>query len=359
MSEAHKQDDEESPQLAHDESNWLVSYADMMTLLFGFFVLMYAMSRIDNDKFEVVSKEMAQYFGGKIKEDAGTAVLREDLQKLLVHAFTNPETPPDEMAFSGSAKKETPGDRPFELNSKDGQLMLKFKGAYLFNPGSAQLKPEMQELMSKLAIQLHNTKRVAEITVEGHTDDSPINSSVFPTNWELSAARASRIVRQFESSGMESQKLIAKGLSSSRPELPNRNEKGEVLKENQAANRRVVIFVKLTPEKATSLSNELNQYLEPMALKEVPEVKKQVSDQGTAAEGLTSEEVEVRLKEAQEKLNQAQKDLRVAEEDRKKKEKLLELEKKIDVMNQKTDEARRKAEELGRPKLQAPTVKKQ
>jgi chemotaxis protein MotB len=79
------------------------------------------------------------------------------------------------------------------------------------------------------------------INVEGHTDDIPIKTARFPSNWELSAARASSVVRYFISLSLNSSRLSASGYADTKPKLPNSDLTGNVLKQNQAANRRVVL----------------------------------------------------------------------------------------------------------------------
>ena len=81
------------------------------------------------------------------------------------------------------------------------------------------------------------------IFVEGHTDDSPISSERYPSNWELSAARASLVVRMLENKGFRKDRLSPQGFADSRPILPNRDEAGKPIPDNQAQNRRVVIRI--------------------------------------------------------------------------------------------------------------------
>jgi chemotaxis protein MotB len=88
------------------------------------------------------------------------------------------------------------------------------------------------------------------IKVEGYTDDNPIHSGVFPSNWELSSARAGAILRIFEKLGFEPFRLMAIGFGSSRPAYPNRDSNGKAIAENQSLNRRVVIKV-ILPEGET------------------------------------------------------------------------------------------------------------
>jgi chemotaxis protein MotB len=105
--------------------------------------------------------------------------------------------------------------------------------------------PESVEPLSKLAEVITATSRDALVSVEGHCDDNPIKNSVFPSNWELSAARAAAIVRIFERAGVPSQQLGAIGYGDTRPAFPNRDTAGRVMPDNQLLNRRVVIKVSL------------------------------------------------------------------------------------------------------------------
>ncbi len=215
---SHREEHEEHA--VHDESNWLVSYADMMTLLFGFFVLMYAFSRIDTEKFEVVSKEVAKYFGGEVKENPAIIAVKKDIKE----------------AINQYGKAASVTNIP-------GGIQLSFNSQILFDSGSARLRPEAHPVLTKIVENVQKKVGIREVRVEGHTDDDPIYSQIFPTNWELSAARAARIVRQFEASNIPSHRLIAEGFGSSRPEVQNRGPDGTPIKENQQRNRRVMIDI--------------------------------------------------------------------------------------------------------------------
>ncbi|NJL25723.1 MAG: OmpA family protein [Calothrix sp. SM1_5_4] len=202
---AHADDDDGPHEVPHDESNWLVSYADMMTLLFGFFVLMYSMSRIDEEKFVVVSRDLAKFFGGRVSEDMGIRVTSDDIRNYAgvlmkeLAAAKAAETKNDEKLLVGGypgGEFQEAGDnyldasQQIEVQEKPMSLELKFRGSILFTPGSAQLKPQFEKILNDLAQKLKASGRVDKIRVQGHTDDVPIKSLVFPTNWELSAARA-------------------------------------------------------------------------------------------------------------------------------------------------------------------------
>jgi chemotaxis protein MotB len=213
--------------MAHDESNWLVSYADMMTLLFGFFVLMYSFSRVDEKKFEIVRKDVARYFGGQVKINPTVKKTEEEIQ--------------DVISAAGLDKK-------IQVVARDSEIELRFNGSLHFIPGTAKLNPESEFVLNKLIDSIKRNVKADLVTVEGHTDDSPIGTAVFPSNWELSAGRASTVVREFEKFGFDSAKLTAKGFGSSRPVSPNRDSKGTAIPENQEANRRVIVSVAFTHE---------------------------------------------------------------------------------------------------------------
>jgi chemotaxis protein MotB len=211
----------------HDESNWLVSYADMMTLLFGFFVLMYSFSKIDDKKFEIIRKDVARYFGGQVRTNPTVKKAEQQIEEILTQAGI---------------------DKTIELIARDSELELRFNGSFHFVPGTANLTKESEFILTKLIDTIKRTVKADSVIVEGHTDDNPITSEKFPSNWELSAARASTVVREFEKYGFDPTKMTATGFGSSRPLVPNRDSKGEQLPENQEINRRVVVNIAFNRE---------------------------------------------------------------------------------------------------------------
>lgn len=213
--------------MQHDESNWLVSYADMMTLLFGFFVLMYSFSRIDEKKFEVIRKDVARYFGGQVRVNPTVKKLEEEIRDIMVQSGI---------------------DKQVELVARDSEIELRFNGSLHFVAGTSELTKDSAFVLSKLIDSIKRTIRADAVSVEGHTDDEPIASSVFPSNWELSTSRASTVVREFEKYGFDPSKLTAKGYGSSRPILPNRDSKGNPIRENQETNRRVIVTIAFARE---------------------------------------------------------------------------------------------------------------
>ena len=101
----------EPAQMVHDESNWLVSYADMMTLLFGFFVLMYSFSKIDEKKFEIIRKDVARYFGGQVKTNPTVKRVEKEIDDIITQAGI---------------------DKNVVLVARDSELQLRFNGSFHF-----------------------------------------------------------------------------------------------------------------------------------------------------------------------------------------------------------------------------------
>jgi chemotaxis protein MotB len=204
----------------HDdgEGNWLVSYADMMTLLFGFFVILSAMSTPDPQKIEKMKKATSEQMGGKYSMPYKE--LGEDIKKILAKINL---------------------DKEVSLVQSEEGVTINCKGTLFFESGSSVLLPRAQELVDSIADVLVDTGGGFKIFVEGHTDDVPIRSGIYPSNWELSAARASTVVRLLETKGFKREDMTPLGLADTRPLLPNRTPLGEAVPANQAENRRIVI----------------------------------------------------------------------------------------------------------------------
>lgn len=225
---------------AHDEP-WLVSYADMMTLLFGFFVIMYAFAAAKLEKMVEVDediipmrREIAAYFGGQY-----VTPLKEVEQKF-------------KAAMGGENLKEK-----VKMLLKPEGLDITFNSNVLFDSGKAVIHPQTKKALEFLAKLILLEKEKYRVIVEGHTDDAPINTYRYPSNWELSGARASAVIRLFEENGFNSGSLLAIGYGSSRPQFPNRTPEGSKITENMARNRRIRLKISLL-EDGLDLSNVKN-----------------------------------------------------------------------------------------------------
>jgi chemotaxis protein MotB len=126
----------------------------------------------------------------------------------------------------------------------DKGVKIELASSAIYSPGSADIREEMRPAISQIADILKNSNIPDYIViVEGHTDNVPINTVPFPSNWELSSTRATNIVRYLIANGIPNNKLRASGYADTRPVAPNFNEDGQSIQENQAKNRRVEIYI--------------------------------------------------------------------------------------------------------------------
>jgi chemotaxis protein MotB len=213
--------EEEHP---HVDEGWLVAYSDMMTLLFGLFVLLYSMSTVDQEKFENFKKESAASFGAEYQNPV------EDLNKNIAKQFK-------ELSKTGAVSiKETPTG--IEIN---------IGGELLFASAQADFTDGGLNIVNQFAEAVKKAPGKFLIRVEGHSDDMPITTDKYPSNWELSSARATHVVRQLIAKGFDATKLEAIGYADTRPIAPNRTPAGDPIGINQAKNRRVFLKVITDP----------------------------------------------------------------------------------------------------------------
>ena len=211
-------DEYEAP--AEEGEDWLVTYADAITLLMAFFVLLYTVSDPNTAKFEAQMGGVFEKFSGE-KAALPLQDLRNQVSTMIAETGEDTE-----------AKTTARG------------VSFEFKSARMFAPGSAQILESGVQLLDRVA-QMGTFMGYDDyrVEVQGHTDDIPINTAQFPSNWELSAARAAAVVRFLVSRGVEPERLVAVGYGETRPKVPNRDETGQPIPENQSANRRVEIEI--------------------------------------------------------------------------------------------------------------------
>ncbi|PKO33451.1 MAG: flagellar motor protein MotD [Betaproteobacteria bacterium HGW-Betaproteobacteria-7] len=252
---------EEEPE---NHERWLVSYADFITLLFAFFVVMYAISSVNEGKYKVLSNALTNAFKNTTAQPGGQPIA------VIQGALPMPPRPvlrPDKLA---EQKKE---ERKVEQRSKmknvaddimaalqplvaQGKVRLletsrgvtiEINDSILFQPGQARLQPESINAMLAIASVLAASD--FPITVEGHTDNIPIATPQFPSNWELSAMRATTVLRLFNDGGVGAARLTAIGYGETRPVETNTTVEG------RARNRRVSILIDSNrPEEPTEVS---------------------------------------------------------------------------------------------------------
>jgi chemotaxis protein MotB len=284
---------------AENEERWLLTYADMLTLLFALFMVLFSISSVNISKYQVLQQSLKAAFSGSILP-GGRAILQSGSQSTAEHTPATAavpsivplvptptsrssssvgaaNTPVSQAAKAASAKPLSTAQLQAALNSMSASVaeqesfvaLQKRLNAYakahgfgnrvqttierrglvvrvltdklLFDSGEASLQPQGDPLLEEVA-QLLNVDRTHPITVEGHTDNEPIATAAFPSNWELSTARATTVVRFLIAHGVHAGRLGAVGYADLHPVASNATASGRAL------NRRVdIVLMRLNP----------------------------------------------------------------------------------------------------------------
>ena len=259
----------------HDR--WLVSYADFITLLFAFFVVMYAISSVNENKYRVLSGSLVSAFKRNASDSNQPSAINPSSivtePELESESESEPEPDPEisliekepnlnEQETKRYVKQQKMQDMANDIMQvlaplvQDGRvsvtqsvqgITIEINASVLFSTGHAQLAESSEQTLRAVAEVVRGHEH--EIHVEGHTDNMPIHTIYFPSNWELSTARASSVVRLFIENGVDPRRLTALGYGENRQVASNETSEG------RARNRRVTIMI---------LSNE------PVQVTEVP-----------------------------------------------------------------------------------------
>jgi chemotaxis protein MotB len=211
---------------------WLLTYADLITLLLAFFIVMYSMSRIDAKRFG----KMAEALNGVLK--GGTTVFKHLTEEDIRKGHGLMKLGDLKMIQNQIEDRFQNLQRPEEVQTEitERGLVVHIMESALFREGSSTLEPRAMEIMDIIYGRIASLPN--HVRIEGHTDDRPINTPSYPSNWELSTARATSVVRYFiENYGMAPDRVSALGYGEFRPVRPNNSI------ENRAQNRRVDIVI--------------------------------------------------------------------------------------------------------------------
>ncbi len=208
-----------------EQELWLITYADLITLLLCFFILLFSSANIDQNVWDQIKASYSSKTKSK-KVSTPLSEIKYQLDSMLMQEVKS---------------------NSLEIENKDNAINMRFLSNSFYNSGDAKLLPEGKEIVDKIfdVIDAVNKRKKADfqIDVEGHTDDNPISNLQYPSNWELSVARASNVVRYLIDRGMTPGRLKASGYADTQPVVPNRNPKGEPIPANQSVNRRVVLRI--------------------------------------------------------------------------------------------------------------------
>ncbi len=245
---------------------WVMTFADLMSLLMCFFVLLLSFSEMDVIKFKRLAGEMRNAYGVQKEIKAndvpmGTSIIMENytpgkpepnplkmiqqkasqtdpnLRTESVNTVTETveQTSADAEAIARILKEEIEEGK-IQVESRRRNIIIRVEEKGSFSPGSAVLSESFEEIMDKIRTALAATP--GKITIEGHTDDIPINTDRFRSNWDLSSARASSVAYELELDDLvTSDRMKVIGFADTKPIVPNEN------RENRAKNRRVEIIV--------------------------------------------------------------------------------------------------------------------
>lgn len=200
--------------------SWLMSYADMITLLLCFFIIFVSVSEPKKDKITEIADNMSGKFGS-----------------------VNYKTP-----FQGAARAlQTAVEtnqlyRDVAVDAKASSISMELATARFFKAGGADIDEDTLPILAQLVDALkQSTLTDYTLSIESHTDDTPPQSGIYHNNWELSAVRAARIASYFAQHGFVAQNIRAVGYGDSRPKVPNFDAKGKPIDANRARNQRVTI----------------------------------------------------------------------------------------------------------------------
>jgi chemotaxis protein MotB len=235
------EDDEENPE------RWLVSYADFITLLFAFFVVMYAISTVNQSKYQNLSSAIGMALSGTTPPDNTKKISAAKQQQTTIlkplplsYIYQkNRRKEMDTMAQMSADLSNTlaplVNEKKVHIMQDDRGVRIDINDSLLFSPGSAELRDEAKAIIETIGNQLKSHHRL--IQVEGHTDNIAIHNTLFFSNWELSAVRASSVVRMLSAIGIADTRLSAIGYGATKPLEDNDTETG------RAKNRRVSLVI--------------------------------------------------------------------------------------------------------------------
>jgi chemotaxis protein MotB len=257
------------------DERWLITYADMLTLLLALFIVLYSISSVNTSKFEALQTSLRDAFSGKIVSggegiiETGVSATRDTPSSLIPNItpptpqIADPRSRADAEALAARredqefrrikaqieayARAHGLEDQVEAVVARRGLVVRLLTDEVLFDSGFADLKPQGIPLLGHVA-NLLVIDRVHPILVEGHTDDVPISTSRFASNWELSTARATEVVRHFISRGVPTRRFGASGYADLHPLAANGTDRG------RARNRRVeVVLQRLHLPTSTSI----------------------------------------------------------------------------------------------------------
>ncbi len=222
---------------------WVTTFADLVTLLMVFFILLFAMGTIEDEKWRQIKESLREALGTAQIPEAGTRqgldVIQSQIQEeasikaidevgaMVAKEIEEIASEVEEFVYKNKLAGQV------EVSSDERGAVITISDVVLFPPGSSGITPEGARVIRQIFALLKQFHY--NVKIEGHTDDTPIHTDQYPSNWELSASRAARVARMFIQEGFSPNRLTIEGFAQYRPKVPNTNPK------NRAINRRIEI----------------------------------------------------------------------------------------------------------------------
>ncbi len=231
--EKHKKEEEDSDDGFPTTPGWMTTYSDMVQLLLTFFIMLISFSTINQLKFQQAAISLKGALGVLKRfpspyNNLGLDIIPEDMKhrQLVMNDINEIQKKAMEMGIKDQ----------LHIQATDIGLLIQLGDKVLFDLGKADLRPDAFPILEIVGKTIKNS--ASNVVVSGHTDNFPINTPEFPSNWELSTARALNVVKFFiEKTGVEPKLLSAAGYSEFRPIAPNDTP------ENRQRNRRVEFLI--------------------------------------------------------------------------------------------------------------------
>jgi chemotaxis protein MotB len=221
-----------------NHERWLVSYADFITLLFAFFVVMFAVSQVDSKRVGRFTEAFSKALGEDIFPDRGRGFLPASDEEVRTTGEGNGQVAQELAELEKSLQALAQADeslKGLQVINKRNELVLRLADNIFFDTGDDSLKGPAALILHTLAPELG--KRQVDVRVEGHTDDRPIRTARFRSNWDLSTARATAVLVKLAAEGIDPPRLSAAGYGEFRPIASNGTDEG------RKVNRRVDLVV--------------------------------------------------------------------------------------------------------------------
>ncbi len=224
----HKKFDLYPKEVEQEGKQWLITYSDLITLMLTFFILLFSMATLERDKFRTIVNSIRSGFGGMAAEFEPSES-SETAETAPLSMQTEQETMLKEIQ---EFIQKRGLHENIMVSLEKNRIVIRMRDNVFFATGMADLNPEAYPVLDDIAV-IFKTYDDFRVDIAGHTDDRPINNFRFPSNWELSAHRATIVLRHFIDHGIDAARLTATGYAEVMPLEPNYSN------EARARNRRV------------------------------------------------------------------------------------------------------------------------